>query len=247
MLRLVQCSGLVRSTGFGIPLLRECEICPPGAHSYSDSNLNYTILGLVLEQIHKSAFHGILKREVLDPLQMRDTRCRFSHIDHGAGDSRLSSRYRNSKGKFPFWRSDWTFPDYTLALCPLLTVPPYYVSAYFAADCVVSTARDLCTFMRGLQADTEIWDMMMSSIGPVDAQVEAGKMSKPYGLGIKCISEGAFGARFGHGGNGGCSLYYWPEQDIVFAGTTNNNLSNFGTFVHQMIASGSALSCLAST
>jgi hypothetical protein len=101
--------------------------------------------------------------------------------------------------------------------------------------------------MRGLQADTGIWDMMMSSTGPVDAQVEAGKMSKPHGLGIKCTSEVAFGARFGHGGNGGCSLHHWPEQDIVFAGATNNNLSNFGAFVHQMIASGSALSCLAST
>ena len=108
-------------------VLREYEICPPGSHSYSDSN--YTILGLMLEHIHKSAFHDILKREVLDPLQMRDTYYRFSHIDHGADDSQLSSRYRNSKGKFPFWRSDWTFPDYTLASCPLLTVPPCYVSA----------------------------------------------------------------------------------------------------------------------
>jgi len=228
-------------------LFREYEVQPPGAYFYSDAN--YTIVGLILERIHKCSLHDVLKQEVFDPLQMGDTYYRFSsHTDHSVGDSQLSSRYRNSKnGKFPFGRSNWTFADRTLAACPLLTVPPCYVSAYFAADCVVSTARDLCKFMRGLHASTEIWDMMMSSIGPEDAQVEAGKVSKPYGLGIKCVSEGALGARFGHGGNGGCSLYYWPEQDVVFAGTTNNSISNYGTFIHRMIASGSALACLTST
>jgi CubicO group peptidase (beta-lactamase class C family) len=50
-------------------LLREYEFLTPGAYSYSD--INYTILGMLLERIHKSTLHEVLKREVFDPLQVQ--------------------------------------------------------------------------------------------------------------------------------------------------------------------------------
>jgi CubicO group peptidase (beta-lactamase class C family) len=122
-----------------------------------------------------------------------------------------------------------------------LDIPNYYTSGYWAADGVVSTASDLCAFMRALLADRELWGIMSAS---VDGDPR-GRSDERYGFGIKRISEGEHGVRFGHGGNGGASLYYWPEQDIVFAGTTNTNLTSFGTFVRQLMSEpGLAVSSL---
>ncbi len=59
-----------------------------------------------------------------------------------------------------------------------------------------------------------------------------------YGFGIKKITDPTTGStRWGHTGNGGAALMYWEEEDVIFAGTTNTNLSNFGGFVKKLVGS----------
>eukprot|EP01063_Lacrimia_lanifica_P016071 TRINITY_DN22694_c0_g1_i1.p1 TRINITY_DN22694_c0_g1~~TRINITY_DN22694_c0_g1_i1.p1 ORF type:complete len:235 (+),score=43.14 TRINITY_DN22694_c0_g1_i1:35-706(+) len=204
----------------------------PGKFHYAD--VNYTVLGLVLETVHGAPLDAILDKEVFAPFEMVDSYYRFTRDgrDRAAADAQLAARYR-CKGKWPFGRFNWTSPDPTLSRCPwLLDVPHLYTSAYFAADCVVSTARDLSRFMRAVVADADVWPVLTASV----AEDPRGKLEERYGYGIKCIREGAHGVRFGHGGNGGAALFFWPEQQMVFAGTTNTNLSNFGTFVRRLMS-----------
>lgn len=214
--------------------LQDYKIAAPGKYHYSDTN--YLILGLILEIVRQKPLHQVLDQEIFVPQGMRDTYLRYdsaAQVDRGADDRLLSTRYR-SKGKWRLGMFAWTFPDYSLGPLPVLTVPPRYVSADWASGGVVSTARDLCVFMRAVLRDQDRWNMFTTSMS-----------DSSYGFGIKAVAMGEqHGVRFGHAGNGGACLYYWPKYDVVFAGTTNNNVSNLGNFVEHLIVSGLMLPCL---
>jgi len=203
----------------------------PGVYHYSDTN--YVILVMIWEQLHWKALHSILGQQLFTPLGMRDTYVHYDYktqTDFGATDTRLSTRYRSTR-RNAFGKFAWTFPDHWLPSVPFLMVPPRHVFADWAsaAWCQRQEISALLCGPFGL-----IRKSGKSSLGQW-------RQDSSYGFGVEALDMGSNAARngacLGHSGNGGAALFYWPEQD-VFAGTLNNNASNFTTMVKQFINSG---------
>ncbi len=139
----------------------------PGSE-YGYRNSNFTILGLVIEKVTGSPYHLALRERIHDRVGLGHTY--LLDFDISPSDPLLAHGYT---GTF-----DGTH---------------YHGSHAWASGGLVSTARDLATFMRALVDGVLFQDP--STFGLMVAP----EPGSPYGLGM-FVTETPYGVAYGHGG-----------------------------------------------
>ncbi len=113
--------------------VRKTEIKTPPGERFYYSNLGYKVLGLVLEQIYGRPYAEIIDRGILLPLKMFHTRSSITHDVY----PRLAIGYQ------PLYDDRPAHPTHPL-------IPAPWLETNSGDGCIVSTAEDMCSFMRML-------------------------------------------------------------------------------------------------
>lgn len=175
---------------------------PPGrGFLYSDTN--YVLAGLILERVTGEPLHEALRLLIFQPLGMKETWMSYREPRRGPAPSH---RFEGSEDLDGVKRQ----------------------SADWGGGGLVSTARDLEKFLRGLASGR--------LIGPARAAMQewhsTGAADISHGLGIYRIrlDDGA-GELIGHDGHGNAFAYYWPQRGITFTGTLNQTENDWWPLV----------------
>lgn len=173
-----------------------------GTFHYSDTN--YVLLGLIVEKVAAKPLHQVFRDKIYRPLGMRSTWMTYRE---------------NRVGQPPSHRFEGSDD--------LHAVPRQ--SADWAGGGLVSTARDLELFLRGI-ADAKLFrrpatrDALMAFV-PTDEE------GISYGLGIFRVDLGNGEELWGHDGHGNSFAYYWPSKGICFTGTLNQTENDWWPLV----------------
>jgi hypothetical protein len=178
-----------------------------GRFHYSDTN--YVLLGLIIERLTKRPLHDAFREWVFNPLGMDGTWLTFREPRRG---NPQSHRYEGSED--------------------LTNVPRQ--SADWAGGGLVSTNRDLDTFLRGL-ANGRLF-RNASTLATMLRTVPTGTPGVSYGLGLYVVTlDGGAGKLWGHDGHGNSFAYYWPERGISFTGTLNQTENDWWPLVERYL------------
>jgi CubicO group peptidase (beta-lactamase class C family) len=123
---LNQTSGLPTSAGFFAPdadSLSQTELAHPVGQVYEYCNLNYKILGLIVEAVTGQTYAAYVQEHILDPLEMRSTYLTYdAAVTHGLTEGH----------------------QYFFGLPVLVSTPPYQSAA---AGHIASSAEDMCHYL----------------------------------------------------------------------------------------------------
>lgn len=125
---LNQTSGLPTSAGFFTPdadSLGETGLVHPVGQVYEYCNLNYKILGLIIEAVTGQTYAAYVQEHLLDPLQMRST---YLTYDDAVGHGLVRGH------------------QYIFGL-PVSVSTPNYHSRSVAAGYIASSAEDMCHYL----------------------------------------------------------------------------------------------------
>lgn len=179
-----------------------------GRFHYSDTN--YVLLGLIIERTTRQPLQRAYRDLIFDPLGMSDTWLTYKESPRGAAPSH---RYEGSED--------------------LHSVPRQ--SADWAGGGLVSTARDLERFLRGLASGRLF--RQATTLDAMRESVPVGEDSITYGLGLYRVDLGqGRGELWGHDGHGNSFAYYWPQRDITFTGTLNQTENDWWPLVEAYLA-----------
>jgi len=159
---------------------------------YSDTN--YVLLGRIIEHVTGSSLHRAYRELIFEPLGMNSTWLTYQEGRRGAAPSH---RFEGDEDLHNVARQ----------------------SADWAGGGLVSTARDLERFLRGLASgklfrDQRMLETMREAV-PVEQDIS-------YGLGLYRVQlDNGQGELWGHDGHGNSFAYYWPQRDITITGTLN--------------------------
>ncbi len=174
---------------------------------YSDTN--YVLLGLIVERVTGKPLQRVYREMVFEPLGMRDTWLTYREGRRGA---EVSHRYegREDLHEVPRQSADW------------------------AGGGLVSTARDLEKFLRGLASGR-----LFKSAETLEVMRRAVPVGEPgisYGLGLYRVKlDAGQGELWGHDGHGNSFAYYWPQRGITFTGTLNQTENDWWPLVEAFI------------
>lgn len=174
----------------------------PGKAHYSD--INYDLLGRIIEVATSSNYADAIRQRVFEPLGLHDWLFTPSTLD----------RYEEVTS--------------VLYEATPLHIPKTIASSFPASGAVVSTPADQLRFLRSFIAGelfpahyltemTADWNSVFSRLDPLD-----------YGLGIMRFTTPRWLSPFtqipemiGHSGSFGTVLYHTPERDLYISGTVN--------------------------
>lgn len=183
---------------------------PGSAFHYSDTN--YVLLGLIIEHTTGRTLHAVFREKIFAPLGMQSTWLTYRQKQRGAAPSH---RYEGTED--------------------LHNVPRQ--SADWAGGGLVSTARDLERFLRGLASGALFKHTATLSV--MLGAVPVGEEGISYGLGLYRVKlDRALGEIWGHDGHGNSFAYYWPQRDITFTGTLNQTENDWWPLVELFTAGG---------
>jgi len=186
-----------------VPGLTPAFVPGTGWH-YSDTG--YLLAGLIVEEITGKELHDVYRERIFAPLGLDDTW--LSWREPPASGLTESHRYEGS----------WDMTD-----------KPHQ-SADWAGGGLVSTTRDLERFMRALADESLFSDPTTGKA--MKAWIETGTTGIRYGLGLFWVELGNDqGEIYGHDGYGNSWMYYWPDQDVIFAGTLNQTENDWWPLV----------------
>jgi len=158
----------------------------PGAR-FSYSNINFIILGVIIEKVSGDSYCNSLKKLVLTPLGLENTYCAWEETGY---EERLAEGYFN-------------IGDMHI-LSPL---PEDHINRVWAAGSLISSADDLTTFFRAIFDRRFIGEELVE---------ELLKSEQPYKFGMfRTIYDN--GTAFGHAGDFGCYrtiASYFPEKEL---------------------------------
>lgn len=170
-------------------------IARPGTKfHYSDTG--YILLGLVIEAVTKQELHKVYRRYLLGPLEMTDTY--LSYHEKPTSPCIEAHRYekRQNMHSVPRLSADW------------------------AGGGLVSSTSDLARFLDAL-FHGEIFSHN-ATLKTMQEWIPTGVSGVWYGLGLYRVElDRNAGQLVGHDGYGNVWMYYWPEKDITFTGTLN--------------------------
>lgn len=182
--------------------LTHSPVFAPGT-SWSYSNTNYILLGMIIEAVTGSSLASAMRTRVLDPVGLDDT-----YLD---GDDVVPDAMARGYGA---WGG-----DSTTIIHPSVT---------WAAGSMVATVGDVADWASALYggsilADTEL-DLMLE-------MVDIGAPGLQYGLGVFEYGESFLGADgIGHGGDISgyhAEMVYLTPDGTMIAAATNSNFSGF--------------------
>jgi len=162
----------------------------PG-ESYYYSDINYVLLGLVIEQITEDSLPHQIRQRVLIPLGMDDTYFEFYETETGSG-KRLDSY-----------------------LGPINMTKYINTSYEWAGGGLVSTTEDMATFIKALFS-LELFEQAATLELMLDNSANVAD-GKTYARGIYHYPMGDK-LYYGHGGFYGSLLMYNPEKEVVLSG-----------------------------
>ncbi len=180
---------------------------PGEAWHYADTN--YVLLGMIIESVTGEPLEDIYRHRILEPLGMTETYLSYRELP-------VSLRRESHR----FERSDDLYGELRQ-------------SADWAGGGLVSNTRDLQKFMHALFqgrlfAKPDTLDLMRGWTRSDGSQ---------YGLGLfRVVLSDGRGELWGHGGWGNSFMYYWPQQDIGFTGTLNQQYNNWYPLVDAAIS-----------
>jgi D-alanyl-D-alanine carboxypeptidase len=183
---------------------------PGSAFHYSDTN--YVLLGLIIEQTTGRPLHEVFRTQIFDPLGMKSTWLSYRQKQRGTAPSH---RYEGAEdlNDVPRQSADW------------------------AGGGLVSTARDLERFLRGLASGALFKNA--ATLPVMLGAVPVGEEDISYGLGLYRVKlDGALGEVWGHDGHGNSFAYYWPQRDITFTGTLNQTENDWWPLVEIFTGGG---------
>lgn len=171
----------------------------PGKKRAHYADVNFDLLGKVVEIVTQSTLHDVYKQFIFNPLQLKQT-------------------YLPEK-------EDHLIPDVYYKDTSLHR--PQYIKSCRASGGVVSNARDLMIFIKAFftgklfaqsifNEQTEM-NKLQASMFPI--QYSAGYMFIPLN-GLVNFFMGK-GALMGHSGSTGSFAFYYPLQDLFFVGDVN--------------------------
>lgn len=179
---------------------------PPG-EGWRYSDINYNLLGLIIEKETGQTLSAALRDSLFEPLGMTHTHRHFAEEERPAEAGRPTSRW---------YREDLPCNEIRA------------LSADWGGGGLYSTAGDLSLFLHAFVKD-EIFrrpSAKAEMLQWTDAMPGVG-----YGLGIirldmDRITEDLppgmkLGTVWGHQGASSAFMYYWPERDIYLIGTLN--------------------------
>ena len=197
---------------FKYGLNRKTHFIPDSGYYYSD--VNYFLLGLIIEKISGETLAQQFRKRIFDPLQMSQTF--FEYYEPAIGSGKLAHSFLGKR-------------DITKIL---------NTSYDWAGGGVVSTNADLATFLRGIfegklyKKDSSL--SLMTTMLP--HTLKSGRVSY-YGLGLY---QYTFNGEkyYGHGGFWGSIIAYNPTKKIIFCGTVNQVNPPFRTnqFVESLLS-----------
>ncbi|MFC0015732.1 MULTISPECIES: serine hydrolase [Allobacillus] len=172
---------------------------PVGKAYYAD--INFDLLGRIIEKVCQSSLEEAFKRLVYDPLNLKQT-----YIPQKESDSIPPIYFKQTK-----------------------LHRPNYVMSCGASGGVVSTTRELMEFIKaffqGRLFDKEVFQQLSSynklqaSMYPI--QYGGGYMRVPL-EGLPTLFKGK-GELLGHSGSTGSFAFYYPEKEIYIVGDLNQS------------------------
>jgi D-alanyl-D-alanine carboxypeptidase len=196
---------------FKYGLNKKTHFVPDSGYYYSD--VNYFLLGLIIEKISGETLAQQFRKRIFDPLQMSQTF--FEYYEPAIGSGKLAHSFLGKR-------------DITKIL---------NTSYDWAGGGVVSTNADLATFLRGIfegklyKKDSTL--SLMTTMLP--HTLKSGRVSY-YGLGLY---QYTFNGEkyYGHGGFWGSIIAYNPIKKVIFCGTVNQVNPPFRTnqFVESLL------------
>lgn len=197
---------------FKYGLNRKTHFVPDSGYYYSD--VNYFLLGLIIEKITGETLAQQFRKRIFEPLQMTQTFFEYYEPAFGSGKMAHSFLGKRDITKILNTSYDW------------------------AGGGVVSTNADLATFLRGIfegklyKKDSSL--SLMTTMLP--HTLKTGRVSY-YGLGLY---QYTFNGEkyYGHGGFWGSIIAYNPTKKIIFCGTVNQVNPPFRTnqFVESLLS-----------
>lgn len=167
------------------------------------SDINYNLLGLIIEKITNKKLPAVYREYMLNPLDMRNTYRPFYENPDSLNINSTKSVSLYGDIDYSSFRS---------------------MTADWAGGGLVSSTEDLNKFIRALFKgkifrDQKTLEMMREYIGI--------NQTMSYGLGLAIDNlnsegtEGLTGYLIGHTGASGAFMFYWKEKDISICGTIN--------------------------
>ena len=197
---------------FKYGLNKKTHFVPDSGYYYSD--VNYFLLGLIIEKISGETLAQQFRKRIFDPLQMSQTF--FEYYEPAIGSGKLAHSFLGKR-------------DITKIL---------NTSYDWAGGGVVSTNADLATFLRGIfEGKLYKKDSTLSlMITMLPHTLKSGRVSY-YGLGLY---QYTFNGEkyYGHGGFWGSIIAYNPTKKVIFCGTINQVNPPFRTnqFVESLLS-----------
>ena len=197
---------------FKYGLNRETHFVPDSGYYYSD--VNYFLLGLIIEKITGETLAQQFRKRIFEPLQMSQTF--FEYYEPAMGSGKMAHSFLGKR-------------DITKIL---------NTSYDWAGGGVVSTNADLAIFLKGIfegklyKKDSSL--SLMTTMLP--HTLKSGRVSY-YGMGLY---QYTFNGEkyYGHGGFWGSIIAYNPIKKVIFCGTVNQVNPPFRTnqFVESLLS-----------
>lgn len=196
-----------------LPLMADRDaVFSPGSE-YGNSNSNYILLGYIIEQVEQAAIEDIFQKRIFAPLEMDATS--FGSFPR---DRELARGYDDGDG-------DGNLEDVT----------GFDVGDHLADGGVVSTARDMLAFLRGLFVDGSLLGPNAIKRMTTDTMF-AGNGSYGYGV---MVGESDWGPVWGHDGNYfgySAEISWFPRQQTAIVFLTNGRpLNDVPPFTQQIL------------
>jgi D-alanyl-D-alanine carboxypeptidase len=154
----------------------------PAGTSWSYSNTNYTLLGMLIERVTGHSLADEVERRILRPLGLRDSSLPLYESRLGGSAARgYSLDYDDEFNPIPDSRRDVTVHD---------------PSGGWAAGNLVSTEPDLARFFRALLGGRLLSPGLLNEM---KTTVPTGFAGTSYGLGL-FVYDSPYGPLIGHGG-----------------------------------------------
>lgn len=193
-------------------LNKRTHFAPDSGYYYSD--VNYFLLGLIIEKLSGESLSQQFRKRIFEPLQMSQTY--FEYYEPEVGSGKMAHSFLGKR-------------DITNTL---------NTSYDWAGGGVVSTNADLANFLRGIfegklyKRDSTL--QIMTTMLP--HTLKSGRISY-YGMGLY---QYTFNGEiyYGHGGFWGSIIAYNPAKKIIFCGSVNQVNPPFKTslFVEQLLS-----------
>ena len=197
----------------------KAPIFAPGA-SWSYSNTNYLLLGIIIENATGKPYHQVLSEQFLTPLELNS----MVLPPYEPFPAQVAHLWLDLNGDAVPDDADYLFAGWNS-----------WYSTAAPAGSYFSTPADMAHWMRTYMSGSLLSPAMMDAMKmTVNTPLNGGTK---YGLGIMQRQIGGL-TGFGHGGDAGysASVWYFPTKDVSVAVLNNDGRKNSWTLIPTVTA-----------